>query len=101
MTARLAIDKDALRAFCHERCIRRLSLFGSVLRDDFGPASDIDVLVEFDAGVRPSLLSLAALEQELGAVFGGRKVDLGRPEDLHPALAPAILKTAEIQYDGA
>ncbi|SMF84491.1 hypothetical protein SAMN06265365_1548 [Tistlia consotensis] len=101
MTDRLTIDREALAAFCRSNGIRKLSLFGSALRDDFGPESDVDVLVEFEEGVRPSLLTLAGLEARLRPFFGGRRVDLGRPEDLHPALADRIMRSAERQYERA
>lgn len=101
MTDRLTIDRKALDAFCRSHGIRKLSLFGSALRDDFGPDSDVDVLVEFEEGVRPSLLTLAEIEAQLSPLFGGRRVDLGRPEDLHPALAAQILRSAERQYERA
>ncbi|MEX2630144.1 MAG: nucleotidyltransferase domain-containing protein [Tistlia sp.] len=101
MTERLPIDREALAAFCRSHGIRKLSLFGSALRDDFGPDSDVDVLIEFDEAIRPSLLTLAKIEHGLRPLFGGRRVDLGRPQDLHPALATRILQSAERQYERA
>ena len=71
-TARLTVPQPAIRAFCLHHHIARLGLFGSVLRDDFGPGSDVDVLVEFEPGRAPGLLGLAAMERELSALFGGR-----------------------------
>jgi len=68
-------DLDRIAAFCRRWQIRDLSLFGSALRDDFGPASDVDLLVTFEDGARWSLLDHATMEAELGALFG-RRVDL-------------------------
>jgi len=69
------IPSGRIAEFCRRRHIRRLELFGSVLREDFGPGSDIDVLVEFEAGNAPGLFQFADLEQELTAILG-REVDL-------------------------
>ena len=66
MSSRLPIQRDQVAAFCERNGIRRLSLFGSVLRDDFGPGSDVDVLVEFAPGVRFGYLGLMAMQEELG-----------------------------------
>ena len=76
MTTQGSISKDALAAFCQENGIRRLSVFGSALREDFGPESDIDVLVEFEPGRTPGLLGIAHMELGLSELFSGRKVDL-------------------------
>lgn len=76
--------------------IRRLSLFGSVLRDDFGPASDVDVLVEFEPGHVPGL-AFFAMEEELSRIIG-RKVDLNTPGFLSPYLRDRIEKESEVQY---
>jgi hypothetical protein len=69
------IPEKSMAEFCRRRHIRRLDLFGSVLREDFRPDSDIDVLVEFEAGSEPGLLQFSAIERELEAILG-RKVDL-------------------------
>ena len=78
MKARISIPEKKIAVFCRKNNIRKLSLFGSVLRDDFGPDSDIDVLVEFAAGARVGLIRLTGLEHELGEILG-RKVDLNTP----------------------
>lgn len=78
----LSVDDEALATFCRRHGVRRLALFGSVLRDDFTDDSDIDVLVEFLPGATPGLLLLAQLELELGALIGGREVQLRTYEDL-------------------
>lgn len=81
--------------------VRRLALFGSVLRDDFRPDSDVDVLVEFEPGHVPGLLRLAGMEHELSELFGGRRVDLRTPADLSRYFRDEVLSTARIQYDAA
>ncbi len=70
MIGQIAASLDDLAAFCRRRHIRRLALFGSALRDDFGPASDIDVLAEFDPAFRYTFKDLDAMESELAAIFG-------------------------------
>jgi predicted nucleotidyltransferase len=76
--AQVCVPREQLAAFCRRQHIRRLALFGSVLRDDFRPESDVDVLVEFEPDQVPGLLRLAGMEQELSQLFG-RRVDLKRP----------------------
>jgi predicted nucleotidyltransferase len=82
----------------HYRGIRRLAIFGSALRPDFGPESDIDVLVEFESSRTPGLLGMAHIERELSALLGGRKVDLRTPEDLSRYFRQSVLNEAEVQY---
>jgi predicted nucleotidyltransferase len=86
--------------FCRRNRIRRLALFGSVLRDDFGPESDVDVLVEFEPGACVGLLRLAGMEIELGEMLG-RKVDLNTPGFLSDYYRDQVLAEAEVQYDAA
>ncbi len=93
----LQIPKETLAAFCQRHRIRRLSLYGSVLRDDFRPDSDVDVLIEFQPGCVLGL-GIIAIEQELSAILGGRKVDLVNQKYLNPRLRDRILATAEVQY---
>ena len=78
--------------------VARLSLFGSVLRDDFGPDSDVDVLVEFEVGARVGFFELSRLQDELEALFGGRKVDLLTPGFLSPYIRDEVLESARVQY---
>ena len=99
MNPQASIPKDALAAFCQEHGIKRLAIFGSALREDFGPESDIDVLVEFEPDRIPGLLGIAGMELELSELFTGRKVDLRTPEDLSPYFRQDVLATAEVQYD--
>jgi uncharacterized protein len=94
------IPKDKIEAFCRRNHIRRLAMFGSVLRDDFGPASDVDVLVEFEADARVGLLRLAGMEIELSEMLG-RKVDLNTPGFLSDYFRAQVLAEAEVQYDAA
>ena len=72
----ISVPHEAIADFCRRQHIRKLSFFGSVLRDDFGPNSDIDVLVEFDPQHIPGLIRLAGMEIELSKILGGRKVDM-------------------------
>ena len=80
--------------------VRRLSLFGSVLREDFSPESDVDILVEFEPGTRMGLIRLSGLEIELGKIVG-RKVDLNTAGFLSKYYRDQILSEADVQYDAA
>jgi predicted nucleotidyltransferase len=95
---RIPVDKNSLAKFCQKNHIRRLALFGSVLREDFHPESDIDVLVDFEPAHVPGLFSIACMERELSAIFGGRKVDLCTAEDLSRYFRQDVLREAEVQY---
>ena len=94
---RLGVSTERIAEFCRAHQIRKLALFGSVLRDDFGPESDVDVLVEFEEGCRVGLIGLAAMELELGEILG-RKADLRTPNDLSRYFREEVLRTAEVQY---
>ena len=98
--ARIDIPKEKIAEFCRRNHIRRLALFGSVLRDDFGPDSDVDVLVEFEPGTRVGLLRLAGMEIELGEMLE-RKVDLNTPGFLSKYFRDRVLSEAEVHYDAA
>ena len=91
------IPKETLLTFCRKHHIRKLALFGSVLREDFGPESDIDVLVEFHPGHPVGLIRLARIERELSQL-AGRKVDLRSPGDLSRYFRDEVLRSAEVQY---
>jgi predicted nucleotidyltransferase len=97
---RLAITEEQLARFCRKQHIRRLSLFGSTLAGTARPESDIDLLVEFEAGREPGLLGLALMEAELAAMLGGKKVDLRTPQDLSRYFRDQVLRAAEVQYAG-
>ncbi len=95
--AKIDIPKERIAEFCRKHGIERLSLFGSVLRDDFGPDSDVDVLVEFKPGNRIGLIQLASLELKLGAIIG-RKVDMNTPGFINMNFRPTVIAESEIQY---
>ncbi len=97
--ARIDIPQDKIAEFCRRNHIRRLALFGSVLRDDFRPDSDVDVLVEFEPDTHIGL-RFFALEQELSELLG-RKVDLNTPGFLSRCFRDGVLAEAEVQYDAA
>ena len=94
---RVSIPKNQIAAFCQKNHIRKLSLFGSVLRDDFGQESDIDVLVEFEPGAKVGLLKVARIERDLSELLK-RKIDLRTPEDLSRYFRQEVLNTATVQY---
>ena len=100
MPSRIPIDKDVIAEFCHRHGIRKLSLFGSVLREDFTPDSDVDVLVEFEPGSVPGLLTLAGMQNELSDMLG-REVQLLTPGCLSPYFRDEVLREAEPQYVAA
>jgi hypothetical protein len=94
----LGKNKEKIARFCHEKHIKRLAIFGSALRPDFRPDSDIDVLVEFEPDYMPGLFGIARMERELSMIFSGRKVDLRTPEDLSRYFRQQVLEEAEVQY---
>ncbi len=95
--ARINIPNEVVRRFCEKYHIRRLSLFGSVLREDFASTSDVDVLVEFQPAQRVGLLKIARMENELSGLLG-RRVDLRTPQDLSRYFRREVLRDAEVQY---
>ena len=98
MNANLQLDRDALAAFCRKWRIRELSLFGSALRDDFGPESDLDFLVSFEPGAEFDLYDLLEMKEELEASYG-RSVDLIEKETMrNPWRKREILRTREVIY---
>ena len=97
MTARIDIDRKVIGEFCHRHHIRKMALFGSVLRDDFDADSDVDVLVEFEAGYAVGLISFAGMELELSETLG-RKVDMRTPAELSRYFREEVLKSAEQVY---
>lgn len=98
MDSKLHISRDRLEAFCRARHIRRLSVFGSALRGDLRPDSDVDVLVEFLPGHVPGFFKLVDMEDELSTFFGGRRVDLRTPEELSRYFRDQVISSAEVQY---
>lgn len=94
----LEIAEDRVADFCRRNGIRKLAVFGSVLTERFSESSDIDVLVEFQPGQRVGYLRMAAMERELSAIFGGRKVDLRTPEELSRYFRDEVVRSAVVQY---
>lgn len=94
------VDDAALAAFAARHSIRRLAVFGSVLHEDFGPDSDIDVLVEFEAGRTPGLLGMAATELGLGEL-AGREVELRTCHDLSRYFRDEVRRSARELYAAA
>ena len=94
--AKIHIPQDAIAGFCRHYHIRKLALFGSVLRDDFRPDSDLDVLVEFDPEHVPGL-AFFAMERELSEMLG-RQVNLNTPQFLSRYFRDQALAEAEVQY---
>ena len=100
MSVKIDVPKDKVQDFCRRNGIRRLSLFGSVLREDFGPESDVDVLVEFEPGARVGLITLAGMEIELSRLLG-RKAEMHTVNGLNPRFRDEVLDRAEVQYEHA
>ena len=91
------MPKREIEKFCKKHHIRKLSLFGSALRDDFTPESDVDVLVEFEPGQVVGFFRLSGIEIELSNIIK-RKVDLRTPAELSRYFRQEVLDTAEVQY---
>ena len=98
MTKNISIHKDRIADFCRRHHIRRLALFGSVLRDDFGPGSDVDVLVEFEPDTKVGFFKLYDLEQELSQILGGRKVEINTHRSLSKYFRDTVDAEAETLY---
>lgn len=96
----VTIDDDILETFCRTNGVRRLGLFGSALRGELRPDSDIDLLVEFEPGRVPGLVHLSALELELSEVLG-REVDLRTAADLSRHFREEVSASARVLYDAA
>lgn len=94
----LDIEQAAVAQFCRQHRIRRLALFGSQMKGTARPDSDIDLLVEFNPDSVPGLFGLTAMEQELSAMLGGRKVDLRTAQDLSRHFRDEVVRMAEVQY---
>lgn len=98
MNPRLNLDAATLARFCEKHHIRRLALYGSVLKGTDRPNSDVDLLVEFEPDGIPGLFGIAAMEQELSYLLGGRKVDLRTAQDLSRYFRDEVVRTAQVQY---
>ena len=97
--ARPQLDRDRIAAFCCRHRIRRLALFGSVLRDDFSQDSDVDVLVEFEPGAKTGL-AFFDMQDELSGIIG-RTVDLNTPGFLGPHIRERVLRETQDVYVAA
>ncbi len=94
---KIGIPHEKIAEFCRKYHIRKLSFFGSVLRDNFGPGSDVDVLVEFIPGMGPGFLGLSHMELELSEILG-RKVDLRTPNELSRYFRDEVVSNAKVEY---
>ncbi len=100
MSVRIDIPKSRIESFCRGSRIRRLALFGSVLRDDFTSTSDVDVLVEFEPDAAVGLIALAGMEIELSRILG-RRVEMHTAKSVNPLFRDEVLAAAEVQYEHA
>ncbi len=98
MPSKISVPQEEIREFCNRHHIRKLALFGSVLRDDFGPESDIDVLVEFEPDAGVGFFELYDMEEELSRLFGGRNVQMMTPRSLSKYFRDSVVGGAEVQY---
>ncbi|MGI9180143.1 MAG: nucleotidyltransferase family protein [Longimicrobiaceae bacterium] len=96
MRPRIEIPQQEIEDFCRRHHIRRLALFGSVLREEFGPESDVDVLVEFEPGHTPGL-AFFGMQEELAALLR-RQVDLRTPQDLSRYFRDEVVQSAQVLY---
>lgn len=100
MTSRIPVPQQEVAAFCKRNRIRRLSFFGSVIRDDFAPDSDVDVLVDFEGGTRVGYIAWMRMQRELDAILG-RKTEIYRPSGFREWLREEVVGSAELQYESA
>lgn len=98
MNATQTLFPAELPDYCRQHHVRRLSLFGSHAKGSARADSDIDLLVEFDGGMAPGLIGLAAMESELSALMGGRKIDLRTPQELSHHFRDQVVADAVVQY---
>ena len=96
--SKIPIDKKKIAQFCQRNHIRRLALFGSVLREDFRPTSDVDVLVEFEPDHTPGFIRLYEIEQDFSVLVKGHRPDLVTPAFLNRRIREQVLAEAEVQY---
>ena len=98
MSAGIVVPAADVEAFCRRNQIRKLSLFGSVLRKDFRPDSDVDVLVEFGPGCHVTFFDLARMEEEFSPLVGSRRVDMRTAQDLSRYFRAEVVRGAEVQF---
>jgi hypothetical protein len=97
MSVKISISKEKIDQFCRRNRIRRLAFFGSVVRDDFSPESDVDVLVEFDQGCGVGMITLAGMEIELSRILE-RNAEIHTYQGLNPLFRDRVLGEAEVLY---
>jgi len=95
---RVEVERKKIGVFCRKHFIRRLAVFGSALRRDFGPESDVDILVEFESSARVGFLALARASRELSEIIG-RRVDLVPQGGLKPLIREEVLAEAEVLFE--
>jgi uncharacterized protein len=100
MVGRIDIDQGKVADFSSRHEVAELALFGSALREDFGPESDVDILVTFKPGARVSLFDLVDMADELSALFG-RRVDLVPKEGLKPRIRRSVIESSQVFYAAA
>ncbi len=100
MPLQIEISKDEIAEFCRRNKIRKLAIFGSALRDDFTPESDVDVIVWFEPEARVGLITFGGIERELSEILG-RPVDMHTPDMLSKYFRERVLMEAEMVYDAA
>ena len=98
MGSKVPVSREKVAQFCRRHMIRKLSLFGSVLRDDFRADSDVDVLVEFEPGAVVGFFELYDMEQELSQLLNGCQVEINTPGSLSKYFRDRVLDEAEVQY---
>jgi hypothetical protein len=101
MIKQLQVQNEQIADLCRRHHIRKLAVFGSVLRDDFRPESDIDLLVEFEPGQGVGFIGLGLIEDELSGLLDNRPIDLVTPKFLNPRIRTQILNTAQVLYEEA
>lgn len=96
-TLPIQISQAKIAELCQQHHIRKLSLFGSILRDDFSPDSDIDVLVEFEPGKTPGF-AIVTIQQELSTLMNRRTIDLRTPHELSRYIRDRVIAEALVLY---
>ncbi len=97
MSLRILVNRDRIAEFCQRHHIRKLAFFGSVLREDFRPESDVDVLVEFEPDYRLGLFELIRIQREFSDLIG-READFRTPQDLGRYMRDRVIAESEVQY---
>lgn len=101
MSVQITLSQDAINDFCRRHGVKRLALFGSVVRDDFTSASDVDVLIDFLPETKVGYFTLLDLESELSGLMGGRRVEISTPESLSRYYRDRVNAQAVVQYERA